>query len=472
MSHAGFELSFTLEPHPQEPEGFGALLPRIVAPPPGPRSRALAALLREHESPAISTVARGDVPIFWEAACGANVLDADGNVYIDTTSAFGVASVGHRHPAVSAAVAAQAQRLMHGMGDFQPPTIRLELARALRLVLPPGLDRVLFGLTGADAVELAVKCATVCTGRPGVVVFTGAFHGQSYGTLPFAWRSSFGEPFRAQLGRHVARAPFPDPYRRPQGLSEADDIARCLEEVRRAVHELTERGYPPACVLVEPFQGREGEIFPPRGFLPALRALCDDLGLLLIFDEIYTGLGRTGRMWACQHENITPDLLCAGKALGGGVPGSIVAGRAAVMDAWQPHDAEAPHSSTFLGNPLFCAAALAVLRELQEKALPERAAREGERLLAALRERTATLPYVGDVRGRGLMIGIELVRDRDTREPYPELMPAVLQRGLERGLILLPAGTYGNVISLAPPLTTTEEQLRSIAEELPQCLNV
>lgn len=442
----------------------------VAVPPPGPRSRALAAALAKVEGPAISTLANGDLPIFWQAACGANVLDADGNVYIDTTSAFGVASVGHRNPAVVAAVEAQSRRLLHGMGDYLPPTIRLELATALRTVLPAGLERVLFGLSGSDAVELALKCATVYSGRPGVIAFEGGFHGQSYGVLRLASRSSFGQPFADQLGRHVARAPYPNRFRRPARLSEAADIERCLAGVREAASDLEHRRLPAGCVLVEPFQGREGEIFPPDAFLPALRALCDERGLLLVLDEIYSGFGRTGRMWACEHSGVVPDLLCAGKALGGGLPISIVAGRAAVMDAWRPAGPEAPHSSTFLGYPLGCAAALAVLGELRAQRLPERAAVLGARLLSALREGTGTLPHVGDVRGRGLMLGVELVRDRAANEPFGALMPRVLAEGFRRGLILLPAGAHGNVLSLAPPLTISEAQLEFIATELPRCL--
>ncbi len=471
MSVAGSDIA-RLGPSPAEPPGFGDLLPTVRVAPPGPRSRALAAALRQVESPAISTLANGDLPIFWEAACGANVLDADGNVYIDTTSAFGVASVGHRNPAVVAAVQAQSQRLIHGMGDYLPPTARLELALALREDLPKGLQRVIFGLSGADAVEIAVKCATIFSGRPGVITFGGGFHGQSYGTLPLAARGSFGGPFAAQLGRHAARAPFPNPYRRASGLSEEDDIARCIEGVRSAAEELADRGLPAGSLLVEPFQGREGEIFPPDGFLPALRALCDELGLLLIFDEIYTGFGRTGLMWACDHTGVTPDLLCAGKAIGGGLPFSLVAGRDAVMDAWRPSGPEAPHSSTFLGYPLGCAAALAVLRELREHDLPKRGAALGKMLVSALRERTRNLPHVGEVRGRGMMIGVELVRDRTSKEPFGEAMPHVLAEGFRRGLVLLPAGEQGNILSLAPPLTISEQQLEFIVEELPRCLSV
>jgi 4-aminobutyrate aminotransferase-like enzyme len=453
-----------------EPPGFGGLLPQVVVPPPGPRSREYAWRLQLVESPAISTIANGDLPIFWEAAAGANVLDADGNVFIDTTSAFGVASVGHRNPRVVAAADAQAHGLVHAMSDFLPPVIRLRFAEAIQEVLPPGLTRIMYGLTGADAVELALKCAAVYTGRPGVIAFAGGFHGQSYGALAVSSRASFSAPFASQLSRHVVHATYPDPYRRPEGLTEADDVERCLGSLRQAVRQLNERGMPAGCVVVEPFQGREGDVIPPPSFLPALRHLCDELALLLVCDEIFTGIGRTGRMWACEHSGVIPDLLCAGKALGGGFPGSIVAGRPTLMDAWRPTGAEAPHSSTFFGNPVWCAAAIAVIEEVRERDLVERSRTAGAWLLQALRDATSDNDHVGDVRGAGMMIGIELVRDRASKQPCPELMPSVLQRGLKRGLILLPGGTHGNVISLAPPLTSSDAQLDYVLNVLPYCL--
>lgn len=453
-----------------EPPGFGELLPDIRVAPPGPRSRACAAELASYESPAISTLANGDLPIFWEAAAGANVMDVDGNLYLDTTSAFGVAAVGHRNPRVVAAAEAQMRRLIHGMGDYLPPAVRLDLARALREVLPAGLDRVLFGLTGADAVELALKCAAVYTGRPGVIAFEGGFHGQSYGALAVTSRPAFSARFRSQLGKHVSRAPYPYPYRRARGLSEAEDVERCLCAVRELVQRMTADGVGPGCAIVEPCQGREGDIVPPASFLPGLRRLCDEHGLLLVADEIYTGFGRTGRMWACEHTGVMPDLLCAGKALGGGFPISIVAGRAEVMGAWRPDTPEAPHSSTFLGHPVGCAAALAVLEELRERRLVERSRGVGASLLAALRRATETNPHVGEVRGLGLMIGVELVHDRAARDPHPEAIPGVLQAGLEQGLIMLPGGMFGNVISLAPSFVVTERQVQYFIEKLPLCL--
>lgn len=454
---------------PAEPEGFGSLTPHVIVPPPGPRSRAMTARLAAAEGPAISTTANGDVPIFWEAAAGANVLDADGNVYVDTTSAFGVAGIGHRHPAVVAAVQAQAARLLHGMGDFLPVTPRLALAERLAALAPMQPAKVLFGLSGADAVELAVKVATVATGRPGIVAFDTAFHGQSYGALALTARDTFRAPFAAQLGRFVLRAPYPYPYRFDGTPDE------CATAALAALERLLD-GPPPAAgpvgaVLVEPAAGREGEIVPPPRFLPGLRALCAARGLLLITDEVYTGLGRTGRWFAAEHWGVTPDLVCIGKALGGGMPVSAVLGRAELMDAWRPVTPEAPHSSTFLGHPVGAAAALAVLDVLEGERLVERAAATGARLRARLDELAGRHAGIGEVRGLGMMVGVELVRSRATRAPAPELLGAAVTGALQRGVILLPGGMHGNVLSLAPPFVATEAQIDAAVNAIDAALS-
>lgn len=441
-----------------EPEGFGRLPPRIVVEPPGPRSRALTAELAAAEGPATSTIANGDVPVFWAAAAGANVLDVDGNVYVDTTAAFGVASIGHRHPAVVAAVQAQVARLVHGMGDYLPFTPRQELAQRLAALAPMQPAKVLFGLSGSDAVELALKVAAVATGRPGVIAFDAAFHGQSYGALAVTARSTFREPFLAQLGRHVLRAPYPYPYRYPGSAEEC--AAAALATVETLLNGPPPVG-PVGAVIVEPIAGREGEIVPPPAFLPGLRRLCDRSGVLLIADEVYTGLGRTGRLFAVEHWGVVPDLLCLGKALGGGMPISAVLGRAELMDRWRPTTPEAPHSSTFLGHPVAAAAALAVLDVIKREAMVERSRAVGERLRVRLTELAARHPAIGEVRGLGAMLGVELVRDPSTREPAPDLLAAVVAGALRQGVILLPGGMFGNVISLGPPFVLTDDQIEA-----------
>lgn len=448
-----------------EPRGFGTLLPRIAVEPPGPRSRAMTEAMIGAEGPAISTTANGDIPIFWEAAAGANVLDADGNLYVDMTSAFGVAGIGHRHPAVVVAVQAQTARLIHGMGDYLPVTSRLELATRLAALAPMQPAKVLFGLSGSDAVELALKAAAVATGRPGVVAFSASFHGQSYGTLALAGRRTFRDPFAAQLGRHVLRAPYPYPFRF-EGTPE-QCAAAALAELERSLDGPPPEAGAVGAVIVEPVAGREGEIVPPPSFLPGLRRICDARGLVLIADEVYTGFGRTGRLFACEHTGVVPDLMCVGKALGGGMPVSAVLGRAELMDRWRPATPEAPHSSTFLGHPVGSAAALAVLDVLAGERLIERSLAVG----AGLRERLQALavrhPCIGDVRGLGMMIGVELVRGG---APAPDLLGAAVARALRRGVILLPGGMDGNVISLGPPFTITELQLDAALNAIDEAL--
>ena len=442
---------------PPEPPHFGTLLPEIVTPPPGPRSRALAGELSAGEGPALSTIANGDQPVFWASAAGCNVLDVDGNRYLDLTSAFGVASIGHRHPAVVAAVQRQSGHLLHGMGDFLPFVPRAELAGRLAALAPVQPAKVLFGLSGADAVELALKVAAVATGRPGVLAFDAAFHGQSYGALAVTARDTFRAPFLAQLGQHVRHAPYPYPYRF------VGSPEQCRDAALSATEALLDSGPPPAgpygAVLIEPIAGREGEIVPPPGFLPALRQVCDQRGLVLIVDEVYTGFGRTGKRWAVEHEGVAPDLLCAGKALAGGMPLSAVLGRAGLIDAWRPSTPEAPHSSTFMAHPVSAAAALATLEVFEQERLVERAAELGRWWQAALEDTLSGHRNVGEVRGRGMMTGIELVRDGATKAPAPEVLERLVRECLLRGVIVLPGGRDGNVLSLGPPLTASREQL-------------
>lgn len=447
---------------------FGARAPELRVPPPGPASRGLAERLRRAESPNVTLVA-DDFPVFWTEAAGCNVRDADDNVYVDLTAGFGVAALGHRHPEVAAAVRRQAESLVHGMGDVHPPAIKVQCLEALARAAPFPEARTILGTTGAEAVEAALKTAAIATGKPGVLCFAGAYHGLTYGALAVTDRAHFRAHFEAQLNPHVLRAPFPDPYRRPVEFPAEGDLARAT--IAAARHLLsTERGRAIGAVIVEPIQGRGGVIVPPDGFLRALRQLCDDRGLVLILDEILTGFGRTGRTFACEHDGVAPDLLCLGKALTGMLPFSACVGRAEVMERWPPSDGEAIHTSTSLGHPLGCAAALAALEVLQRERLAERAARLGTQLLERLRGWAGRFPAVGDVRGRGLLVGVDLVRDRATRAPDPEAAKAVVRSALRRGVLLLPSGPHGNVLSLTPPLTIPEGPLWVAVEILERCL--
>jgi 4-aminobutyrate aminotransferase/(S)-3-amino-2-methylpropionate transaminase len=432
---------------------LGRLPPSLVVPPPGPASRRLAAELARVESPNVTYLA-DDFPVFWDQAKGANVRDVDGNVYVDLTAAFAVAGPGHAHPRIVAAVQAQAARLMHGMGDVHPPAVKVDVLRALAEVAPGGLRRAVLASSGAEAVEAALKTAAIATGKPRVLAFQGGYHGLTYGALAASGREDFRAPFAAQLGRIAAFAPYPYAYRSPFGR---DPDAVCEATLRR-VEALLDADEGIGAVLVEPVQGRGGDVVPPDAFLPGLRRICDARGLLLVLDEIYTGFGRTGRWFACEHWGVVPDLLCVGKGMTGGMPFAACIGTDAVMEAWPRSTGEAIHTSTFLGHPLGCAAALAAIAVLRDERLVERSAELGTRLLARLREMTADHPRVGEVRGLGMMIGIELVRGREGREPAPELAGRVVVETLRRGVLTLGGGIHGNVLSLSPPFVLTDDQ--------------
>jgi len=430
-------------------------------------SDALARRLRAVESRNVTFVSE-DFPVFWESAEGARVIDVDGREYVDLTAAFAVAATGHRHPAVVRAVREQAGRLIHGMGDVHPPAVKVELLEAMAGLLPYDEPKIVLGVTGSDAVEAALKTAALATGKPGVVAFTGAYHGLGYGALSVTDRDHFRLPFEAQLNPAVLRAPYPDPFRPPEGLEDASGPGPALAALERVLDG--PGGEEVGAVILEPAQGRGGEVVPPRGFLAGVRDLCRERRLLLVADEIYTGLGRTGWWLACDAEGVVPDLVCVGKALSGGMPISACAGPADVVDAWPASTGEAIHTSTFLGHPLACAAALASLRVLVEEDLARRAREVGERWIEALRGMAAGHAAVGEVRGRGLMVGIDLVRNPATREPAPELARRVVTGALREGWILLAGGPGGNVLSLTPPLTIEEELLERAVEVLDRLL--
>jgi 4-aminobutyrate aminotransferase/(S)-3-amino-2-methylpropionate transaminase len=407
------------------------LPPRVGGEIPGPRSRALAARLARVESRNVTALAP-EPPIFWERAAGANVWDVDGNRYVDLGAGFGVAAPGHAHPRVVAALREQAGSLLHTMGDVHPAAVKVRLLEALCARFPGGGPaRAVLGSSGSDAVEAALKTALLATGRPGVVAFEGAYHGLALGALDATWRPAFREPFAARLPGLTVFARFGD----------AEDVLRAARKSALQV----------GAVLVEPVQGRGGERVPPRGFLAALRERCDGEGWLLIADEVYTGFGRTGRFFACEHEGVVPDLLCVGKALASGMPLSACLGRAEILDAWPLSDGESLHTQTFLGHPPSCAAALASLAVIEEEDLPARAAGAGEAALAFLKPTLAGCPGVADVRGLGLMIGIEC--------DGPQRAARACQAALRRGVIVLTSGDDGRVLSVTPPLTIETEAL-------------
>ncbi len=420
------------------------MLPLLKTEIPGPRSRELAARLRRCESRNVTFLAE-DWPIFWERADGVNVWDADGNRFLDFTAAFGVAGLGHTRAESRDALAAQAGVLMHAMGDVHPTELKVRLCERLSALTferwGAGAGKVILGNSGFEAVEAALKTALLRTGKPGVIAFRGGYHGLGFGTLAAGGLPFFREPFRSQLADFATLLPF------PRTDDELDAMRADLEKTIR------ERNV--GAILVEPIQGRGGCVVPPRDFLRLLREVCDAHGLLLIADEILTGFNRTGALFACEHSGMVPDLICLGKALTGGFPLSACVGRAEIMDAWPLSNGEALHTSTFLGNPLGCAMALASLEKHADPAVARMVCERGEKLrtaLAAIRS-----PHIGEVRGMGLMLGMELVKPNG--QPDGDRAVALIQHALRDGLLLLADSPSANVLSFTPPFDISDDEI-------------
>jgi 4-aminobutyrate aminotransferase-like enzyme len=420
-------------------------------------------LLRDYESRNITLIeADGSWPIVWKRAKGVHVWDAEGRKHLDLTAAFGVAAAGHANPRVVKAGQKQIGTLLHAMGDVHPHELKARLARELsRLTFERwrvGRGRTIFCNSGFEAVEAALKTAKLATKRSGIIAFCGAYHGTGYGALNATHREHFWRPFSGQLRQFAQFVPFP--------THGPDSIDRVEMELRKAF-----AGNEIGAVLVEPIQVRGGINIPPAGFLKLLRRICDEHEALLILDEIYTGFGRTGKWFACEHEKVAPDLICLGKALTGGFPLSACLGRSELMDrAWPVASGEAIHTSTFLGHPVGCAMALAQVEEIRKNDLVNRSREAGRCLLDLLQSLGPPRNRLQiSSRGIGLLAGLEL--------RLPDGSPAtvaaleVIKNLLRNGFILLPEGEHSNVISFSPPLTISAAQLRSAAKAVDRALS-
>ncbi len=439
----------------------GDELPEIVTPPPGPKSRAAAKRLRRAEGAAIW--GSDETPVVWSRARGSVVVDLDGNRYVDLTAGFGVVSLGHAAPEVARAVAAQSRRLTQGLGDIMPHETRERLVRKLAALGGGRLQRALLASTGSEAVELALKTAHVVTGRRRVVAFTGAYHGQSYGALAVTDYPGLRAPVQRQIADIAVRVPYPYEYRCPLARRCDRCDLRCLDAAIEVMDRELRGPDPPGAVIVEPIQGRSGCVVPPPEFLPRLRAATRERQIILILDEVMTGAGRTGPFWAWERFGVSaePDLLVAGKGIGGGVAIAALLGRADLMEAWRRHvlpSGEAPHSSTFYAHPLACAGALRALERLAAPELRAQVERVGAEFRAGLEALRAEHAAVGDVRAAGLMAAVEMVRDRDSREPAPDRAAEAIRALLREGVLAYPGGAHDNVIAITPPLTITSEQ--------------
>jgi 4-aminobutyrate aminotransferase/(S)-3-amino-2-methylpropionate transaminase len=441
-------MSFSEIPPPLEVDP-GQDEPKILSRPPGPASRSW--LVRDaHRSAPMGPKPRhkpGDLRappsgIVYASAKGSNVIDVDSNRYVDFAAGFGAMLLGHSHPNVLRVLEFQAQRLLLALGDVFPADAKIALCERLAQLHPDPKARVILGQSGADAVTAALKSALLFTGKPGVIAFTGAYHGLSHAPLAACGlRASYREPFAAQLNPHVTFADYP---------SRTEDLDRVLTQVRAAFGAQSI-----GAILVEPILGRGGVLVPPAEFLAELGKLARQFGALVIADEIWTGLGRSGKLLFSLNSGNVPDLVCLGKGLGGGLPLSALVGRGEVLEAWQ-RDAEVVHTSTFAGSPLACATALATLDVISRERLPERAERLGAQCLAMLEARLARFPKL-TVRGAGLMLAIDL-------GPNPGRASVLATRLLERGYITSTGGGRREVLVLTPPLTLAENLLTGFAD--------
>lgn len=436
-------------------------LPQIKTALPGPEAQKILALDRQYVSPSYTR----DYPLVARRGQGAIVEDVDGNTFLDFAAGIAVVSTGHCHPEVVRAIQRQAETLIHMSGtDFYYPLL-VRLAEKMAQITPGNFPkRVFFGNSGTEAVEAAMKLARYHTKRHRFIAFFGCFHGRTLGSLSLTASKVVQRRGFGPLLADVVHAPYANPYRCPAGHrpSECDGNCVCADFIEKQLFKTTVPPEEVAAIVVEPIQGEGGYIVPPPGFLCQLRQLADRYGILLIFDEVQSGMGRTGKMWACEHFGAVPDILVTAKGIASGLPLGVTVARADLMD-WGP----GAHASTFGGNPVACAAALETIRLLEEKYVAN-AARMGDYILGRLADWPRKHPFVGQVRGRGLMIGIELVKNQQTREPNPEARGKVIHRAFEQGLLILGCGE--STVRLMPPLVIEREQADFAVNVLDRCL--
>jgi 4-aminobutyrate aminotransferase len=433
--------------------------PHLVTSLPGPRATAILARDAEVLSPSYTR----SYPLVAERGEGAIVEDVDGNRFLDFNAAIAVASTGHCHPAVVAAIERQAAKLIHMSGtDFYYQNM-VDLAEKLAAIAPGDVPRrIYFGNSGTEAIEAAIKLARYTSGRDKIIAFHGCFHGRTLGALSLTASKAVQRKGFGALLSGVFHAPYPNSYRRRPGQTPED----CAMDSIRFIEEQLFRGLVPpdevAAIFVEPVQGEGGYVVPPKLFFDELQRIGSQHGILLVADEVQCGMGRTGKMWAGDHFGLVPDILASAKGIASGMPLSAMIARSELM-TWRP----GAHASTFGGNPVSIAAALATI-DLLETRLIRNAAEIGSHMMERMSDWPARFRHVGDVRGLGLMLGIEVVRDQESKTRAPELRDRVVTAAFERGLLVLGAGQ--NVIRLSPPLVITRDQADFAMDTLEACL--
>jgi 4-aminobutyrate aminotransferase len=418
---------------------------------PGPNAKALIQRDLAVMSPSYT---RG-YPLVIDHGAGCKVWDVDGNDFLDFTTGIAVTATGHTHPAVVKAIQDQAEKFIHMSGTDFYYRPQIELAERLASIAPFGGDdaMVFFGNSGAEAIEAGIKLARYYTERGRFIAFLHGFHGRTLGALSFTASKYIQREDFFPLLPGITHVPFPDPYHpvlTPGGF--ADYGERVVDYIENEIFQTIVPSKEVAGILVEPIQGEGGYVVPPDGFLPALRRLCDRHDILLIVDEVQSGMGRTGKWWAVDHWDVKPDIVCAAKGIASGMPLGATIARKEIMETWAP----GAHASTFGGNPVSCAAGIATF-DLLQNGLIDNAAAMGNLMLAKLNDIQDRHPSIGQVRGKGLMVGVEFVRDQDERTRAPEIRNAVVDFAFEERLLLLGCGT--NTIRLIPPLVVTEQDI-------------
>ena len=436
-----------------------ASLPRRKPRLPGPAARKVLQEDQRFVSPSYTR----SYPLVARRGRGAIVEDVDGNRFLDFSAGIAVVSTGHCHPKVVRAIQRQAAELIHMSGtDFYYPNLA-ELARKLAEIAPgKGAKRVYFGNSGTEAVEAAMKLARIYTGRDKFIAFYSAFHGRTLGSLSLTASRPVQRRGFGPLIPGVTHVPYAYCYRCAYKLRPEDCGMYCARVIEEQLFRTSVPAEEVAAIFVEPIQGEGGYVVPPPEFLKELRRICDRHGILLVADEVQCGMGRTGRMWACEHSGVVPDILCTAKGIASGMPLGAIISRAEVMN-WP----QGSHASTFGGNPVSIAAALVTIELLQEKYI-EHAARMGKYLLSRLQDWPRRHPLVGDIRGKGLMVGIELVKDQRSRQSAPEERSQLVQMAFQAGLLVLGCGA--STVRLAPPLLVSRKQIDTALGILDHCL--
>jgi len=422
-------------------------VPDIKTSLPGPKAKALI----ERDAKVVSPSYTRGYPLVIDHASGATVEDVDGNVFLDCAAGIAVNSTGHSHPDVVKAITDQAGRFLHMSGTDFYYEQQVRLAEEIAAIVPiEGGVKSFFGNSGTEAIEAAIKLARFATGRPGILAFLGGFHGRTMGALAVTASKPVQRRGFGPLMAGVYHAPYADCYRCPLGLKPETCAAECLDYIEHQlfVHLLSPDEV--AAIVVEPIQGEGGYIVAPDQFLQRLRELTRTHGILLVVDEVQSGMGRTGKMFAIEHARVQPDVVAIAKGVASGMPLGVAAARSDLM-TWPP----GAHASTFGGNPVSCAAALVTIKLLKDQLIAN-AADVGGRLMAGLKALMDKHPLIGDVRGRGLMVGVELVRNRETKERAADERNAVVTAAFRRGLLILGAGK--NSIRFSPPLVLTPDQ--------------